>query len=180
MWSLRFATAVVALCLSCVAVNCFGQQTRSDAARFQRELQRRVSREQSARYALIEFLQRTSRNGKTFDTKRYDRLTKKASDIDGDNLAWLKKIEEKKGFPNAQQLDEQTLEKLFLLFLHADRDPEFRRKFLAHIKSEKSGWPDRYANLLETRLKLTEHTQIKIPDPDKTPAPDKILAPDKK
>ena len=167
MWSLRFAIAIVAILLSCFAVECFGQMSRSDATSFQRQLRRRVSKEQAARYALIEFLQRTSRNQKGFDTKRYDKLTKKASDIDGDNLDWLKKVEAKQGFPSAQQLDQKSEgEQLFLLLLHADRDPEFRRKILGHMRSEESAWPEKYINLLQTRLKLTEHTQLHIPAPD--------------
>ena len=166
MFSLRFAIAIVAIFLSCFAVECFGQMSRNDAASFQRQLRRRVAKEQAARYAMIEFVQRASRSQKGFDTERYDKLTKKASDIDGDNLAWLKEIEEKQGFPSAQQLNQKSGEQLFLLLLHADRDPEFRRKILTHMKSEESAWPEKYINLLQTRLKLTEHTQLHIPAPD--------------
>ena len=165
MWSLRFVIALVALSLSCVADDCLGQMSRSDAASFQRQLRRRVAKDQAARYALIEFLQRTSTIQKGFDTERYDKLNKEASDIDGDNIAWLKRIEEEQGFPSAQQLDEESGEQLFLLLIHADRDPEFRRKILAHMRSEESAWPEKHINLLETRLELTENTQLNIPDP---------------
>lgn len=166
MWSLRCVIVMVALSLSCVADDCLGQMSRRDAANFQRQLRRRVAKDQAARYAIIEFLQRTSINQKGFDNERYDKLNKKASDVDGDNIAWLKRFEEEHGFPSAEQLDEESGEQLFLLIIHADRDPEFRRKILAHMKSEESAWPEKHINLLETRLAITEHTQLNIPDPD--------------
>ena len=156
MLGLRWVIAIGALLL--IGGDCFAQQNKNDqAARFQKELRKRVSRDQSVRIALNKFLARAKKDDSAeFDQKKYDKLAKKASDTDNENLAWLKKIHADHGFPKGEQVDEKTAERFFLLVLHADRAPEFQRKFLKHVKVEANGWPSRYGDLLEKRLRLVQ------------------------
>ena len=153
-----------ALCLLTVAVVYVGVESESigqvknsgnELAKFQKELKRRVSKEQMARIALNKQYKQTHKNSdpEAFNKRRY-KLLKKASDIDGDNLEWLKGKIIRYGIPEYPVLGVRSADHFFLLVLHADRDPKFQLSCLNVFKSENSKWPNSFADTLEYRLKL--------------------------
>ena len=152
------------LCLLAVAVVYVGLESEglgqvknsgNELAKFQKELKRRVSKEQMARIALIKQRKQKRKNSdqEAYD-KRRKKLLKKASDIDGDNLDWLKGEIIRYGIPEYPVLGVRSADHFFLLVLHADRDPKFQLSCLNVFKSENSKWPKSFADTLEYRLKL--------------------------
>ena len=149
----------------------------NDLAKFQKELKRRVSKEQIARKALIRQYEQKRKNSdqKAFDRRR-KKLLKKASDIDGQNLEWLKGEIIRYGIPEFPVLGARSADHFFLLVLHADRDPKFQLSCLDVLKSETSQWPNSYGDTLEYRLTIvnpdvlkgreeTPETEIPVPEP---------------
>jgi len=153
-----------ALCLLTVAVVYVGVESESigqvknsgnELAKFQKELKRRVSKEQMARIALIKQRKQKRKNSdqEAYD-KRRKKLLKKASDIDGDNY-------------------------FFLLVLHADRDPKFQLSCLDVFKSETSKWPESFADTLEYRLKIVSPDVLKkLEETPVTKTPVTVVAPE--
>jgi len=82
------------------------------------ELDRRASLDQDARNALI------ADEGK--DPTLSDRLMA----VDADNLAWLKDVVKRHGFPTVPAVGEQGVSNAWLLAQHADRDPAFQTTVL--------------------------------------------------
>ena len=126
-----------------------------ELAKFQKELSKRVKRDQGVRIALIKYRKRmskkeTSQKPKS-DDKELKRLEKRASDVDDENLAWLKKLIKNHGFPKSSEIGEKSAEEFFLLVLHADRDREFQKDSLAHMKKMPKQWSRGYVSLLERR-----------------------------
>lgn len=62
-------------------------------------------------------------------------LMKRVVEVDGDNLAWLKREVAAHGFPTVAQVGEQGMASAFLLVQHADRDPAFQRASLAALST---------------------------------------------
>ena len=54
--------------------------------RFKSQLRQRIKKDQSTRTVLLKYRMRTKRE----DPEKLSKLTKKASDADGENLEWLK------------------------------------------------------------------------------------------
>lgn len=167
--TLRFLSVVFGLCFICGS--CLGQQPQDtqsvffQTTKFQRELKQRVNRDQLARIALNKSLARSKNNSNGIDQERHNRLVKKASETDGENLVWLKKIRSLHGLPRAEQLNGKTAEHFFLLVLHADRDPDFQRKFLDHLGTKSNGWPSRFEDLLKKRLLMVHGSTDLTPSP---------------
>lgn len=115
-------------------------------ARFQKDLAKRVVKDQGVRYALIEFNKDARKPGaEPRDEKEYFRLAKRASDVDENNLKWLKKQIAKFGFPDPSQIGHRSSDEFFLLILHADRDREFQKDCIRRMKdspewSKESSW----------------------------------------
>jgi hypothetical protein len=124
-------------------------------AKFQKELSRRVKRDQGVRIALIKHRKRL-RKKKTpqkpmSEDKELKRLEKRASDVDDENLAWLKKLIENHGFPKSSEIGEKSADEFYLLVVHADRDREFQKECLEHMKEMPTQWPKGYISALERR-----------------------------
>ena len=135
----------------------------NDLAKFQKELKKRVSKDQTVRIALINQHKRKRKNSdQEAYNKRRKKLLKKASDTDGQNLEWLKgEIIRHGGIPKYPVLGVRSAEHFFLLVLHADRDPKFQLSFLDVFKTDTSQWPKSYAQSLERRLKLVSPKVLK-------------------
>lgn len=132
---------------------------------FQKQVQRRLARDQAVRYALIEVA--GNKNGK-FDRKKYNRVAKRASDVDDQNVAWLRKQVSKVGMPDPAVLGRECTHGFFLLILHADRDREFQRKCIGLMKKEPDQWSESYVSWLEMRASGPPPMKIKLSDPDET------------
>ena len=159
------------LCLLTVAVVYVGVESESigqvknsgnELAKFQKELKRRVSKEQMARIALIKQRKQKRKNSdqEAYD-KRRKKLLKKASDIDGENLEWLKGEIIRYGIPEYPILGVRSADHFFLLVLHADRDPKFQLSCLDVFESETAKWPKSYAETLEFRLTIINPAVLK-------------------
>ena len=178
-----------ALCLLTVAVVYVGVESESigqvknsgnELAKFQKELKRRVSKEQMARIALIKQRKQKRKNSdqEAYD-KRRKKLLKKASDIDGDNLDWLKGKIIRYGIPEYSVLGARSADHFFLLVLHADRDPKFQLSCLDVFKSETSKWPKSFADTLEYRLKIVSPDVLKkLEETPVTETPVTVVAPE--
>lgn len=150
---------------------CSGQTTNQDPLkRFQRELHKRVVRDQSTRKAIIKYKTKKS-NSKTKDLpdsaaqqKSYLKLLKKASDTDQSNLNWLQEQIETHGFPSRETLGNKSADEFFLLILHADRDRKFQKHCLKSMRQSDSDWPERQSRLLDIRSKQAPPPRIKLPD----------------
>lgn len=118
---------------------------------FQKQVQRRVARDQAVRYALIELERNTT--GEAYQ-KKYYRAAKRASDVDEQNVAWLRKQVAQIGMPAPSVLGRECAEGFFLLIIHADRDREFQRECIRLMKQEPDEWPESYVNKLKLRVSL--------------------------
>lgn len=134
-------------------------------AGFQKQVQRRLARDQAVRYALIEVS--ANQNGK-FDRKKYNRVAKRASDVDDQNVAWLRKQVAKVGMPDPAVLGQECTQGFFLLILHADRDREFQRRCIGLMKKEPDQWSESYVKWLEIRASGPPPMKIKLSDPGET------------
>ena len=137
----------------------------SPLEKFQRDLHRRVSRDQASRIAIIKYTQRANKKVPKDYQKKLNRLLKKASDIDGDNLAWLKKILPENDFPKASQIGKNSASELFLLIVHADRDRAFQKKCLDSMKQMPDEWGKSYVTRLEIRSTSPPPPTITQKDP---------------
>ena len=130
---------------------------------FQKQVQRRVARDQAVRYALIELERNTT--GESYQ-KKYYRAAKRASDVDEQNVAWLRKQVAKIGMPAPAVLGRECAEGFFLLIIHADRDREFQRECIRLMKKGPNQWPESYVNKLELRVSLPLPRKLKLPNSD--------------
>ena len=120
-------------------------------AKFQKDLAKRVLRDQGVRIALIKCQKRLSkRKNSKSDDKELKRLEKRASDVDDENLAWLKKHVETHGFPSRSEIGEKSADEFYLLVLHADRDREFQKECVKLMKEMPKQW-HLYIHRLERR-----------------------------
>lgn len=166
--SLQLARLFLALIgVVSVASNCHsqGDETLQTVKKFKQQLQKRVSRDQSARKALIKFRSRTrkSKSGKS-DKEKYAKLVTTASETDKDNLVWVKNQLDKHGFPPISVIGQKSADQFFLLILHADRDRDFQQKCVNELKAMPAEWPESYAKVLEKRLEFT-NPDLKQPKP---------------
>lgn len=145
---------------------CCGQATDQEPQNhFQRELSKRVNRDQATRKAIIRFQSQTkNKKANEAEQKRYMKLLKKASDTDQSNLTWQKKLIAIHGFPSYSELGVRSAEEFFLLILHADRDRKFQKRCLKYLEEVKLGWPEKYLQLLQLRLKQPLPPTIKLTD----------------
>ena len=134
-------------------------------AGFQRQVQRRVARDQAVQIGLQK-VPRTN-NGEV-DQKERNRLMQRASDVDDDNVAWLRKQVSKLGVPDPSVLGKKTAEGFFLLILHADRDRELQQKCIGLMKNAPGQWPESYVKLLERRASNPPPVKIKLPPLNET------------
>ena len=144
-----------------------GQET---LQKFAKELQRRVSRDQIARRALSRHLEKLKKSGR--DTKgdeKLKRLMKRASDTDGENLAWVKKHISNFGFPTVSAIGNKSANEFYLLILHADRDREFQKRCVKKMKEMPSEWPESYTKQLEGRSTSPSIREIEGASTPKSP-----------
>src|SRR5262249_17953977 len=87
-----------------------------------KELADRVKEDQDARHALIE--------SKTPNAE----LRKKTEEIDKRNMAWLKGVVAKHGWPGKSLVGEEGAHNAWLLVQHADRDRPFQKRCLELLK----------------------------------------------
>lgn len=85
------------------------------------ELRARVENDQSARRKWL------------IDPKN-EALARSVDSIDGENLAWLRKLVSESGFPTAAQVGNEGVHLAWILLQHADRDPEFQRSLLSVLQ----------------------------------------------
>lgn len=135
------------------------QAQRPSLVGFQRQVQRRVARDQAVRFGLMQVP--LTKNGE-FNRKEHNRLMQRASDVDEDNVAWLRKQVAKLGVPDPSVLGKQTADGFFLLILHADRDRKLQQKCLGLMKETPGQWPKSYIQRLETRVKFPPPLKIKL------------------
>jgi len=134
----------------------------NDLVKFQKELKKRVGKDQRVRIALNDQAKRRRKNtDPEAYNKRRMKLLKKASDTDGENLEWLKGEILRYGIPKYPVLGVNSADHFFLLVLHADRDPKFQLSCLEVFESEASQWPKSFAQSLERRLKLVNPDVLK-------------------
>ena len=91
-------------------------------------MKQRIGRDQAVRIALQKYSKRVLKAKKKVDRKEWDKLAKRASDVDNDNLKWLKKQVADYGWPPLSTVGKRTAEEWFILVLHADRDREFQHR----------------------------------------------------
>lgn len=126
---------------------------------FKREVKKRFDADQKARWDLIHYSKVKSQ-----DPEHKMELLKKASDIDGENVEWLRKLIKQFGWPSSELFTQPEREQFFALVLHADRDRKFQKKCLKLMKGLEAGqWQVRYHRLLEARLKLKPPRKVKLP-----------------
>ena len=133
----------------------YAQQERTNRTleNFQKELHKRVLRDQAVRKALIKFTSRAKQlNSTESDQKKLNRLMKRASDTDDKNLVWLKKHISKHGFPAVSRIGVKAADEFFLLVLHADRDRVFQKECLEQMKQMPDEWASSYCQLLKLRI----------------------------
>ena len=133
------------------------------------QLQRRISKDQKTRIAIIRYRQRN----KILDPEKIKKLYKKASDVDGDNLIWLKNHIEQYGWPAVSAIGRRESDAFFTLVLHADRDSEFQLKCLDLMSKMPDGeWSKENHMTLEYRVKALEgrYEHMRLPT---TPLPAK-------
>lgn len=124
--------------------------------KFKQQLQKRVSRDQAARKALLKYRSRTRKSKPgSADKQKYTKLVTTASETDKDNLVWVKKQLDKHGFPPISVIGQKSADQFFLLILHADRDRDFQQKCVDELKAMPTEWPESYAKVLEKRLEFT-------------------------
>ena len=99
----------------------------------------------------MKFSERASKKTPNDYQKQMGRLLKKASDIDANNLAWLKKQLSQHGFPKVSEIGRASADEWFLLLLHADRDKAFQKKCLDLMKQLPDEWGETYVTRLELR-----------------------------
>src|SRR5258708_22705123 len=92
------------------------------------ELSARVKTDQDARNAWIKFMQ-TQKPGKQ-GPKDVPEVIKRLKKIDAENLAWLKKVVDEKGWPGKTKVGTEGGHNTWLLVQHCDEDKPFQKKFL--------------------------------------------------
>ncbi len=132
-----------------------------------KELADRVKEDQEARRLLI-------------DSKGRDaELTKKLTDIDRRNTAWLKDVVDKHGWPGKSLVGEEGAHNAWLLVQHADRDRPFQKRCLELLqeavkKGEASGKDLAYLTdrvLVGEGKKQLYGTQFTLKDGEYVPSP---------
>jgi len=114
------------------------------------------------------------------DDNELKRLEKRASDVDDENLAWLKKLIEAHGFPKSSEIGKKSADEFYLLVVHADRDREFQKDCLERMKEMPQQWPRGYVSALERRASFpssriwnarkadSKKTELEKTEPEKT------------
>lgn len=156
--SMPIALLLLLLCTSVMAQH-------PTLAGFQRQVQLRVARDQAARIGLRNVPRTISGE---VDQKEHNRLMQRASDVDDENVAWLRKQVPKIGVPDPSVLGKKCTDGFFLLMLHADRDRELQRKCIGLMKKAPDQWPASYVELLERRASNPPPRKIKLSQPDQT------------
>ncbi len=142
-------------------------------ARFQKDLAKRVVKDQGVRYALIDFNKNAAKPGaEPRDEKEYFRLAKRASDVDENNLKWLKKQIAKWGFPEPSQIGTRSAEEFYLLILHADRDRDFQKDCIRRMResqewSEEPVWSSKLKWLAMRASGPSSRELFRVEDPKK-------------
>ena len=126
---------------------------------FKQVLEKRFARDQKARWDLINYSKVKNQNS------QYKlQLMKTASDIDGQNVEWLRNLIDRYGWPSSTLFTDLEREKFFVLVLHADRDRKFQKKCLKLMKGLEDGqWQDRYHQMLEARVKVRPPRKVFVP-----------------
>ena len=121
--------------------------------RFKSQLRQRIKIDQSTRTVLLKYRMRTKRE----DPEKLSKLTKKASDADGENLEWLKEQVGNYGWPRLSWIGKKSQEEFFILVLHADRAPSFQKKCMELMSELPRGeWSPLHYKRLEHRLKTVQ------------------------
>ena len=132
------------------------------------QLKRRINKDQKTRNAIISYRQRT----KEIDPERIKKLYKKASDVDGDNLEWLRSHIDQYGWPPRSAIGKQRAYEFFILVLHADRDSQFQQRCLDLIaKMPKDDWSTSQYRQLDFRIKMLSGGRYENMDLPTTPLP---------
>ena len=87
--------------------------------------------------------------------------TRAATEVDADNLAWLKPIVMERGWPTRSLVGEEAAFAAWLLVQHADRDPAFQRHCLTLMEAAAAEGEARSQDLayLTDRVLLAEGQQ---------------------
>jgi hypothetical protein len=119
----------------------FVEQPQRPVARdpdLRRELLRRVEVDQQTRFALIDWLKAHDAVIDTLDASRldpvdqeeYGRLDTAMKKADADNIAWLKELVDKQGWPTITQVRQDGAHAAWCLVQHATADRPFQRRCL--------------------------------------------------
>lgn len=148
------------------------QQPKQALAVFQKEIKKRVARDQAARIAYLKQTAKLEKKGESpKDDKRLIRLVERAVDVDKKNIAWLKEQIKRFGYPRVSEIGSDTADGFFLLIIHADRDRAFQKRCIEQMKEMPDEWPESYVEKLMLRRKMTASMNLKQISPPATEKP---------
>ena len=112
-------------------------ETKCENPELRRELLERVERDQSARRALIERMQKTGQD--KVDPQQMQEIMKELHKVDSENRQWLKEIVDESGWPGKTKVKKDGAHAAWLLVQHADADREFQKKCLKLMEALEPG-----------------------------------------
>lgn len=155
---------LLVMLVSNIPSQCLGvqQQPNKALAVFKKEIKKRVARDQAARIAYLKHVAMLDKKGvPRKDDKRLVRLVKRATDVDANNIAWIKSQIKRLGFPRVSEIGSETADSFFLLLIHADRDREFQKRCVEQMKEMPDEWAQSYVDKLVLRRNLTANMNLK-------------------
>ncbi len=105
--------------------------TQPKLAKLRRDLLVRYKMDQDARNALLEEMRSKSAVELTKSKDMPSALMARVEEVDRRNVAWLKKIVRKVGWPGKTMVGQDGSNAAWLLVQHADKDPQFQKRCLA-------------------------------------------------
>lgn len=112
----------------------------------QKELQSRFKKDQDARMALVNFMAKNKLGGMVAAAdlesalrEEYEKLHKQVQAVDQEDLAWLKEVVTKHGWPGKSLVGKQGADAAWLLVQHADTDHDFQEMCLKKMKEMPQG-----------------------------------------
>ena len=106
------------------------QKTSRIDPQLRQELSSRVKQDQDARKAMIAIMQKLNISDDAKLKAKTPVLFKRVEDIDRQNLTWMKKVVEDKGWPGKSLVGKSGAHDAWLLVQHADQDRPFQKKCL--------------------------------------------------
>jgi hypothetical protein len=112
----------------------------------QKELQSRFKKDQDARMALINFIAKNKFGGSVASAhlepalrEEHEKLLQQVQAVDRDDLAWMKEIIAKHGWPGKSLVGKPGADAAWLLVQHADTDRDFQELCLKKMKEMPQG-----------------------------------------